>query len=539
MTVVLAGIAVVPAWGQNLADIAAREAAKRQAIVQNAQTLIASGSRALADRSYGEAMDYFRAAFESLPEGDAIVQTRRAAFQRYQTASLQYAQQMIDQARWDQAKQTLDDVLNFEAEEAVSPSQIDVRVKELRKRLDDPEYYNPALTPQHLDRVEKVKSRLILAQGYLDYGDYDRAERAYYDVLNIDPYNSAARRGLENVERHRMDYYSTSRNYTRSKMMREVAEGWESAVPLVVDPNKVIVGDGEVIIDGAARIENKPRNIMLPSIEFTGARLGDVLDYISDKSIELDVTETELSKRGINIFLDNNTSLGENLADRVLNISLKNVPLEAVLKYVTEQVGLKYRVDEFAVSVVPLSSVDDSALQVRKFTVPPGFISGDGGGGAAGAADPFAAPDPAQGVTSLKRVTAEEFLKENGIDFPPGASATFIKVTNTLLVRNTRENIDIIDSMVQQSREGAVKNVRLNVKIIEITENSDEQLGFDHWLGQFNVGPNPKVFAGGGTNGSNVIGTDFPFVAPGGAAVGLLPVTAGLRTGDVTSLNSV
>lgn len=75
--------------------------------------------------------------------------------------------------------------------------------------LKDPIRTNPALTPQHAVDVEKVNGLLRLAFGYYELGQYDEALKEFNSVLLIDPYNTAARRGMEQVNRARTSYFSS------------------------------------------------------------------------------------------------------------------------------------------------------------------------------------------------------------------------------------------------------------------------------------------------------------------------------------------
>ena len=112
-----------------IAGVAAETVQRRQQQIQSAQTLFTGGSRALADKSYGEAMDYFKAAFEATPDFPATAEQRVVFFKRYQTASLLYTQQMIDQAEWAQAEQTLTDVMHLGRTTGVPQAWIDPEVR--------------------------------------------------------------------------------------------------------------------------------------------------------------------------------------------------------------------------------------------------------------------------------------------------------------------------------------------------------------------------------------------------------------------------
>jgi general secretion pathway protein D len=124
-------------------------------------------------------------------------------------------------------------------------------------------------------------------------------------------------------------------------------------------------------------------------------------------------------------------------------------------------------------------------------------------------------------------------LKSMGVSFPPGASATFWAHSGTLIVRNTQDNLDMVDALVDQANASQPKQVAIESKFVEINQNNLKELGFDWLLGPFSL--NGKVFGAGGTagNAAPVNGVDFPFVDPAtGQPIGQNPVTNGNRSGD-------
>lgn len=525
--------------GSGIAGVAAETVQQRQHQIQSAQTLFTGGSRALADKSYGEAMDYFKAAYEATPDVPATAEQRAVFFKRYQTASVLFAKQLIEQAEWVEAEKTVSDVMQLGRTTNVPQAWIDPEVRTILGRLKSKDYYDIALSPQHLRNVDKVSLALKTAQGYMDLGDYDRAIREYHKVLDLDPYNQAARMGMERVERHKMDYYDVARDQTRATKLREVAEGWEMPIPPDIDSSLYDLTDVEIPTAGAQEIEQKLKNITIPQLEFNDATLGDVIQFLIQKSQELDRSEADPAKRGVNIVVDaSGAAGGGDPSQTTMTVRLTNVPLGIALKYVTQQVGMKYRVDNFAVTVIPQSVAADSVMITRKYPVPPDFIQGgvaDGGGGAANN-DPFAEPAGGDQGTLVKRISAQDFLEQRGVVFKDGALAQYIVRTSTLLVKNTADQLAIIDGMVAAARAGGSKMVRVKVKMISVGQEELNEKGLDHLLGQSNLGNGtPRVFAGGGTNGNVQIpvqNPDFPFVTPGGSPVGLNPVTGGLRTGD-------
>lgn len=527
-----------------VAGIAAMEAQKRQHQVKAAQTLFTAGSQAYGDGSYGEAMDNFKAAFITIPPVPAVADQRRAFFRRYQSAAVRFTEVKIEEARWAEAEQTLEDVMTTAKENGIPVSIIDPDVRRLLGELKSRDgRFNMATSPQHLGNVDAVKNKLVLAKGYLELGDYDRAERTYNEVLGIDPYSEAARIGLEKVERHRLDYYDAAYNHSRSRMLREVAEGWETPIQKIGIEGGTVGLPTETATSGSVAIQEKLRRIVIPRIDFNNARLVDVVTFLTQKSQELDTSEPDPSKKGVSILIDSSTSgEGANMGERPLTVRLSNVPLASALQYVTELVGTKYRVEEFAVVIVPESEDVNATLQTRTYPVPPGFISSEAPGADPAANDPFAAPDDNSSGILVKRISAKDFLEKNGILFGEGASANYNPSTSILMVRNTAEQLLNVETLIQSARESGDKMVQIRVKIVSIEDIHLKQMGLDWLLGTANVGSTPRVFFGGGTDGNAATATlpqDYPFVVPGGGPIGLNPVSGGLRTGDLASTQTI
>lgn len=527
-----------------IAGVAAAEAQRRQQRVQAAQTLFTAGSKAYADKSYAEAMDYFKAAFETIPAVPAVEDQRQIFFRRYQSSAYSFAVQLAEDARWEESEKTLADVIALAEASSLEKDRVDPQVRKMLEDLRNrDDRYNMATSPRHLRNIDQVESKLILANGYLELGDYDRAERSYNQVLNIDPFNTAARRGLENVERHRMNYFDVAYDHTRAKRLAEVAAGWETPVPSLITGNDVMINEDGVTDGGSTRLERKMKDIIIPSLEFNGATLGEVVEFLSQKSQELDASEVDPLKRGINIVIDTSGAAdGADPSRQPLSVKLTNVPLGVALKYVAQQVGMEYRIDNVAVSVVPPASAGSGALVSRRYIVPPGFISGGGAAAPdAGPADPFAEPAGDGAGALVERITAQKFLEDRGVLFGPGASATYIAATSSLVVRNTDEQLITIDNIVQAAKDTAPKLVQINVKMVSVESVALQQAGLDWLLGQGNIASSARTFFSGGTSGNSAIpvsGANFPFNGPGGP-VGTYPVTAGLRTGDLGSSDGI
>jgi len=92
----------------------------------------------------------------------------------------------------------------------------------------------------------------------------------------------------------------------------------------------------------------------------------------------------------------------------------------------------------------------------------------------ASAADPFAAGGAAPAAAPMvnearltMRITAVEILKSKGIPFPEGSSANFKPSTGELLVRNTPENMKLVEDYIASLKLHAPRNLATTVHIIE------------------------------------------------------------------------
>ena len=238
-------------------------------------------------------------------------------------------------------------------------------------------------------------------------------------------------------------------------------------------------------------------------------------------------------------------------ADARITITLTQIPLGEALRYIASQAGLKVKVEPYAVSIIPMSEQSND-LFTKEYRVPPGFISSTVNVGANALDRPAARAGTAGGGKDtqettggqqlVNRQTALDFLKDQGVPFPPGASANFLPQSSRLIVRNTEENLELVDALVEQANVAGPKQVEIEAKFVEINQTNLKELGFDWLLGQFNIG-NKGLFAGGGTTGQAAgpgvpsTSPDFPFTTPGIGPVGQFPVTAGNRSG-VTAISA-
>ncbi len=526
VTTVLATGAVQGGGTGSLSGLAEREIARRMGRVQDARIAIEQGDKLMAEGDTEAALGQYKSAMDALPDATITSEWREYAKAKFADCSVILARERAKNGRYQEARELLKG-----AEEAVPGHK---RAVAFSKELDDPDRWPVALTPEHVIKVQEVERGLLMGKSNNELGNYDLARADYQDVLRKDPYNVAARRGMEFGEQKRADYFESARDHTRARMLNDVNAAWEETVPVQVAQADMFTG--RVGPSDSAAITEKMQRIIFPQVQFSGASLEEAIEFLRIKSRDLDVQEMDPARKGVNIILNQ----GDTPVTNSISIDLSNVPMSEALRYITDLAGMKYKVDRFAVQVVPISATNMEMYQ-RIFRVPPDFLtvdSGAGGGGAPAApADPFAAAPAGGGTALVGRRTAIEILSENGITFGDGATAVYNKGTSQLIVRNTQAMLDQVEAYVESLQNQQPKQIFITSKFVEVTQKNTEELGFDWLLGGFNVPGSDRVFATGGTTGNATAGplnsADYPMSYPGAGTVpiGQFPSSSGLRFG--------
>ena len=505
-----------------------------------AKGIVAKGQKALASQDYETAFACYKSAVDMLPAaGSASASLRQQAMDGFCEAAVKLARQRISEGRFEDAKTTVAVVL----EDRYSPN-CKPAVALSAELKDKTSFYSQTMTPGFVANVEEVKQLLQEGQGFYASGRYDLAFKRYEQVLNVDKYNIAARRGMEQVNNARAKYQETAYNETRGDMVRQVNKAWELPVHKFDVSASQIIDQPQIDTHGTANINRKLDEIIIPKIDFRDATVREALDFIKQRASSLDSVEQDPARKGINIVLKLAPDAAE--SGSRITLSLTDVPLRAAIDYVARAANLKLKVEPYSVVVVPQSEPID-VLITKEYKVPPSFITAlPAGSGAAPAPVPGVAPGSQSSVTA--RSGAREFLEANGVTFPPGASANYISSTSRLIVKNTQGNLDLVDNLVENSLTTPPNQVEIESKFLEITQNNLKELGFDWLVGNFQLPFGTGTYGSGGTTagGTVIAPNSFPLAAPGssvpiGASSGTQgPITSGNRSGTrAISVNAV
>ncbi len=205
-------------------SLAQREVIRRQESVTEADKQFLNGREAYAKGDYEKAREQFDGALAKLPDSPAMRDRRDAYADHLAIASVADAQKMRKVGKYDEARALLE-----KATASGGGNQDEIKTE--LGYLDDPIRTNPTLTYEHTKNVDEVRRNLYKAQGNFDLGKYDEAKKEYENTLRIDPYNKAARRGMEKVSAAKSDYYRAAYDQSRAELLMQVDKAWELEVP--------------------------------------------------------------------------------------------------------------------------------------------------------------------------------------------------------------------------------------------------------------------------------------------------------------------
>lgn len=586
---IVSALMLCNAAAQDAQRVAEREIARRQAAIPQGADTVARAKLAMQANDFERAHEEYRTAVAYLPDAVASGRSRDEAIEGFCKSGTQLAERRVQEGKFAEAEVICREMLSTQYDPNYRPAML------LLARLQEPGEINKTLGPKFIAKVEEVRKLLIDADGYFNSGRYDLAFKKYEQILNLDPYNTAARRGQEKINLQKTHYGEEAYNETRSRSMWQVQKGWENPVRQYGTSVGPITDAFQRDATGTARISTKLNTIIIPRIEFRDASIREAIDFLRQQAAANDPATD--GREGVDIVLRTGTigtrtvavgpgaaimpeSLdapplpGAGVVDPLapsgapvagptpaaaqiaappaisptvarITLTLNQIPLGEALRYIATQAGLKVKIEPYAVSIVPLAEQSDNLL-TKEYRVPPGFVTSTltpsesslnqaatavGSGGTR-----HATQESTGGRQLVNRETAKDFLQTQGVPFPPGASANFLPQTSRLIVRNTPDNLELIDALVEQANVSGPKQVEIEAKFVEITQNNLKELGFDWLLGNFGVGGN-KIRLGGGTSGTgaNLNPADFPYPVSGTD-----PVTAGNRSGNLAiSANAI
>ena len=326
------------------------------------------------------------------------------------------------------------------------------------------------ISPEYVAQSKIIRDLLTRGRAQYLNGDYDGAAATFKEVEARDANNAEAKLFQTRIAEILGGIHAQNKYKTREQMLTEVDQGWER--PKVFDVNT----GAQTIDAGDSSTQRKLSSIIIPQVNFSGMELTRVIETLSELSVEYDPERV-----GVNIVVLFNR---EQSNPRV-NISLRNLNLDRILQFVTQQVNFAYDVGADAVTVAPSDGLDGTSNTITEFfpisraTVIRLTGFRDGGGSSGGPVDPFAAPSSggSSGPSQNDEVEAlQVFFQSAGVNFDlPGASLAFDG--EQLIITQSRRNLERMRVILRNYNE--VKQVEIESKFLEVQQGDLEELGFD------------------------------------------------------------
>ena len=115
-----------------------------------------------------------------------------------------------------------------------------------------------------------------------------------------------------------------------------------------------------------------------------------------------------------------------------ITLAIHNMSVLEALRSVAAMVGMKVKIEAYAVSIVPEDELT-APLSTVVLKVTPEFVR--------------SLDKAAETSSGSRRVDARAWLEKAGMTFPPGASAFYSPDIRKLVIRNTQANLDLVEDI--------------------------------------------------------------------------------------------
>jgi general secretion pathway protein D len=456
-----------PSSSHDVAQVRQEAIIYRQELIFRANESLKVARKAEVAQQYPEARkDYLFSAeaFSSISRSTDSYATAAEGLTRVDFQLYDAALKAVDTQR---AKLLMEEVVKYNPNNALAQQKL----AEIERAVNDPNNTsllgNVAVTPAFVDKVNEIQQLFAEAEQFRRTGQWDEAQARLKRILGIDPYNIAASKQLEKITAEKIQYDETARLEMRDEGLRQVEEKWYE--PIINRNAGDIAQEGQETITRTTNfgLDQKLKNIYL-SLDFNNATIEEATNFLSVESNRLDPDH-----KGVNFVIQPEAST----TAKPVSITLNNVPLGEALRYVCQLANVKYKVQDYAISIVPFSQSTDDLVS-RTFIVQPNFVAPPSAVGTINSAAASALGErPVAAVPDANANPADDSggdivqqaLIAKGLKFPPGASAVYTPVTGQLTVVNTADQMELLEELVNAGQAPTLM-VRIATKFVEINQ---------------------------------------------------------------------
>ncbi len=400
--------------------------------------------------------------------------------------------------------------------------------------------------PTAVDLTGSARELLAQAEDAILRKDYQRALDFLEEAHKLSPYDIDIDKRYKQVGEQLTRYSRAWHMAMREELMTQIHEAWTRRPRRRVLPTEIEVPERPGMTREREEIMKKLGTV-IPAVEFEEAKLEEVVRYLSKQAevnIVIDPAVFTGYRRPLSPFETTTGLPGETMTpgptpgptglpgaegtflgpgadvfgpgvttpgvttpgvtsettpttwvsptqETGIRISLTNVPLGEVLKYVLRYKNLKYIIEDFAIVIVPVDWVPPEALETEIFrlattgigivqrpdlgqglrpaTSELGYDTGTGRPGST-----LTGPTFGPGVTDTTTLgepgatgSIKEYLMQSGVPWPRGTNIIYNARTGTLIVTNTPTNMVLIRELVNLWDQPALQ-VEIEARFVEL-----------------------------------------------------------------------
>jgi len=370
-----------------------------------------------------------------------------------------------------------------------------VDAKNLREKFDNDQSSGDVINEIYMAKAQKL-------YGAKQYGE---ARSQVEQILLNQPYNPQAVNFLAQINRKMGETARTRRNQSYQEYLAQVEWKWSEPISRYSSRQDAVDDVRPVDTDKTLGSIYKKLQIVIPKVRFVDKDLAFVVDFIKRSTRELS-SDCE----GLNVFVavdearPNDVDAGADAEEDVddfgdeeefedgdedaldgeeataeaagkITIDADKMPVGELIKYICQQLNLRYKVEEHAVIIG--DSGQFQTLETEFYPISAGFLEivetkSTGGGGLDGI-DGEEADGP----------NFQTYFSDMGITVPPGAKIKFVQSAMRLVVTNTPANHDRLKEILRQIGI-ETPQVSIESKFIEINHTGVEEFGFEWRVGR-------------------------------------------------------
>ncbi len=477
---------------------------QREREIADINKLIKKAREAAYRERYSDASDFYQKARRALDKmgGELAAFKKRSLDKEIKNLKNHWAEFMMKKARRAKLQQKIEDAINFAAEATLIDVNRNAEVSdfieackkerkglEYRKKIKLENFNKNVLTTK-----KEVEELYKEAEVFYKNRKYAKVRKLLESIFLLDPYHKKAIRLLGDTYQMMYRYADERRVADVQGMLAYNTWKWiDPVLPAHLElPSSSNSETLTVQRNIASSTYAKLERIIFPNIEFDDADIFSVIRFLNRLSKRCDP-----DKVGIPVV----AGFDKKTADELLKVtmSFSNIPMSEVLRYLCQNVGLKYKIEEGA--VILGTSVDE--MQTEYFPVRADLIAsitGTEGGDTekkeeTGSmtekdSDFFDSDTTLERKETTPKVSLSsqalmKFFEDRGVKFGVGSSIAYSRRSGKLVVRNTMINLRRLEELLRQYDLINTPLVLIETKIVEIGGIDVEELGF-RWDFSFN-----------------------------------------------------